>query len=63
MKTTSFDDFHFGPIYRLRMRDDGSLRWETWRDRWRSALSDYFWPRRTFTVTSVDSERGTITLK
>jgi hypothetical protein len=47
---------------RCRMRDDGQLRPETWRDRWASALAEAFWPYPKYVVTAIDRDAGTITL-
>jgi hypothetical protein len=58
------DEYRFGATARMRWTADGRgrLRYETWRDRWRSALAELFWPSRSFVVTAIDQERGTITL-
>lgn len=54
--------FRRGIVHRLRMRTDGSLRAETWRDRWTDAIAEVFRPRESFVVTHIDHERGTITV-
>lgn len=57
------DRYTFGPRSYWRWRADGTgLRPETLRDRWTTALAEVFWPRRSVVVTSIDRERGTITL-
>ncbi len=56
------DRFRFGRSVPMRMRADGSLRAETWRDRWASTLADVFWPSGSFVVTAVDRDRGVITV-
>lgn len=55
-------DFRAGDPIRLRMRPDGTLRPETWRDRWASAIAETLWPSGTFVVTHADHERGVITV-
>jgi hypothetical protein len=45
-----------------RMRTDGSLRAETWRDRWASAISETFWLLPTFVVTAIDHARRVVTV-
>jgi hypothetical protein len=52
----------FGQRIRMRMTESGRLRPETWRDRWASTLSDAFWPRPHYRVTSVDTEQGVVTM-
>jgi hypothetical protein len=52
--------FRRGPP--LRMRPDGSLRYENWRDRWTSTLAEAFWPSGSFVVTRIDRDAGTITI-
>ena len=58
------DDARFvaGDRIRLRMRPDGKLRHETWRDRWTEVLAEMVSPSPVCSVTSVDAEGGTITL-
>jgi hypothetical protein len=54
--------FRRGDVACLRMRADGSLRAETWRDRWASVIAETFWPSPTFVVTAIDRENGKITV-
>jgi hypothetical protein len=56
-------EYVFGRAVRgLRLRVDGKLRAEAWRDRWAVALVEALWPRRAMAVVGVDQEHGTITL-
>lgn len=54
-------NFYYGPP--MRMRPDGTFRYETWRDRWRSALAQAFWPGQVAFVAEIDQERGVITMR
>jgi hypothetical protein len=54
--------FRFGRSLSMRLRVDGQLRHENWRDRWTEALASFFWPRGSFMVTHIDRKAGTITI-
>lgn len=56
------DRFRFVRCPPMRMCSDGSLRYETWRDRWASALAEVFWPSGSVVVTHIDRSRGIITV-
>lgn len=60
------DEYHFyrGPKLRMRVLESGAAWFtpETWRDRWGALLFSAFWPSRVFTVRSIDTARGIITL-
>jgi hypothetical protein len=62
LTTSDRGRFRFVRYPPMRVCPDGSLRYETWRDRWTEALASFFWPRGSFVVTHIDREAGKITI-